>query len=176
MTALQSSSDLSSLIATPLIGLEHAGFSAAQAFLDVVREFGFAGANGNDWGSFRYVSIVLRRAHSPDASDLVVEIPLLSLIPLPMVEVRAAELEFDVSLLGFIECEEKASFDLELGAPQRNGTRVLPALHAAFASAGSRDPLMHIKLNVAPSAFPSGITTLLHLMKEAAHGSPKESA
>lgn len=174
MSTISTVTDFSALVAAPLVALEDAGFAAARAFLDVVREFGFVDAKGNDWGAFRYVSITLRRVQGPDASDLVVEIPLLSLIPLPLVELRAAELEFDVSLSGFIEQEPAAgpSFDLDHGSVfAAPATGMPPVLRGAFANPASHDPLMHVKLSVAPSAFPSGITNLLQLMKEATHGS-----
>jgi hypothetical protein len=167
--------DLSTLLAAPLIALEGAGFSAARAFLDVIREYGFVESDGDRWGAFRYVSLTMRRAQGGDGSDLVVEIPILSLIPLPLVEVKGAELEFNVRLQGFTDDDRPdhadGAFDLD------RGRRVFPEaatspprLLAGYAGHESREPSMHFKLTVAPSDFPAGITSLLKIMKEATHG------
>lgn len=179
MTGPVDRAELSTLFAAPLIALEEAGFSAARAFLDIVREYGFIQSEGDQWGAFRYVSLTLHRAQGGDGSDLVVEIPILSLIPLPLVEVKGAEMEFDVRLLGFSrtdrESDEDAgqsqSFDLVQGkVPPGPAAAPLKLLAGFAANHEARESLMHVKLTVAPSDFPAGITSLLKIMNEATHG------
>ena len=172
MTRTTNDTDLAAVFAAPLGALEVAGISAARTFLDVIREFGFTGGDGDDWGALRNVTLTMRRANG-DPTDFVVEIPILSLIPLPLVQLQGAELEFDVQLLGFAAGDPSPArpFDLEQGRETAATSTSPPVLRAAFAgSQDTSEPLMHVKLNVAPSDFPAGITSLLHLLKEATHG------
>jgi hypothetical protein len=164
---------LADVFAAPLIALEDAGFAAARAFLQVIREFGFIDTSGKDqWGALRFISLTLRHAHGGEPSEMVVDIPVLSLIPLPLLEVRKAQLEFDVRLLG-IPAEDvrtPAAFDFDQGRAAVEA-RSVPGFRAAFAgNADASDARMHVKLTVAPSNFPSGITNLLSLLKESTNG------
>ena len=100
----QTALSLYELIGAPLHALINAERQAAQATSEFIREVGFEGStNGSDedYGELRMLTFTFSR---PDPSrgenqQYEVQVPLLSLLPIPALQIKDAELEYYAKIL-----------------------------------------------------------------------------
>lgn len=183
--------ELGSLFAMPLVSVIEADVLAAKEFTRFLYDFGFVDdptkqdANSH-LGSLRTVTFSYKRPGANGSlEDAVVEIPLLSLVPLPLLQVTDAEFSFNVRVL---ETETAA-----LGAPppllpqsaeaaqpaESAPTASSPKVRAMLAQAPAADATsetnkrqsqldanMAVKLSMRQADVPAGISALLNLMSQ----------
>ena len=188
--------DLGSIFAAPLVSVIKADVLAAREFTGFLSSFGFVndgnGESGTHLGALKTVTFSYKRpGPNGELQDAVVEIPLLSLVPLPLLQVTDAEFTFNVHVL---ESDSGA-----LGAPpplvtppalrgQEGGENApqpppAPQVRAMLAPAPpattsdrpssqrSLDANMTVKLAMKQADVPAGISALLQLMGEAVNSS-----
>lgn len=180
--------ELGSLFAMPLVSVIEADVLAAKTFTNFLYDFGFvgdpehAGADGS-LGALRTVSFTYHRPTTTGTlEEAVVEIPLLSLVPLPLLQVTDAEFTFNVRVL------ESESGSIGPPPPLLESDAVPPGpvpqpkVRAMLAQAppqqnpdapASRqsdlDANMSVKLNMRQADVPAGISALLNLMGQSIH-------
>lgn len=97
--------NLQDLFSAPLQATIDADFEAARQFVRYIRRFGFqpspqsAANKGDDWGGLRMVAFGVERDRNGFPNTEVIRIPTLSMIPLPLLEVREADFRFAVRIL-----------------------------------------------------------------------------
>lgn len=159
---------LHQLLAAPIAELVRAEAIAATAFVDVVRSIGFTSAPTAEmpgqaeqspvlFGTLRMVSFQYSK-QGADGSivQMTMEVPLLSLIPLPIPVVQQAMFDFDVNM-STIASPTNSTDVLEPGDAQVQVT-LSPVQTGKGAAAGN---LMHVQLTVQKSDLPGGILNLL---------------
>jgi hypothetical protein len=92
------------IIAAPLTAIVDAGVIAAKATNDFIKSVGFhepKNKTGDEFGELRNISFVYTRNDAHDVpTQFRIEVPLLSIMPIPCIEVKSAEIEFSVNLVG----------------------------------------------------------------------------
>ena len=89
---------LEELIRAPLIATVQGDFYAAKSFVRYIREYGFTRANGDDFGHLRMVTFRYRT----EGGWSEVSVPLLSLVPLPLLQITDADFKYDIRILGAV--------------------------------------------------------------------------
>jgi|GEM_PF-5887956 len=158
------------LIGAPLLGFVQAEHQAAQATLEMVEQLGFEQTpTGRRIRTTRFFS----EKPGPDGQLQRVEhqIPTLTLLQIPMMQTKHAELEFGVKINDF----EMTAVQGELAGDAAQQGFMAPRRLQMKASLGrleqnqraAQNQLdMRVKLSIEPADFPNGITQLLRLMDE----------
>lgn len=179
--------DLGSLFAAPLVSVIEADVLAAQEFTRFLKEFGFIDDSGSGTdqhlGKLKTVTFTYKRPNpNGTLDDAVVEIPLLSLVPLPLLQVTEADFQFNVRILETETGGPTAPPPLlnaaqanqeQAPAEQRPRVRAMLAqapAPAADGDSGQRrnelDANMAVKLSMKQADVPAGISALLNLMSQ----------
>jgi Protein of unknown function (DUF2589) len=188
--------DLDKLFGAPLVSVIEADVLASREFARFITEYGFVGVtdgaqpSGTHLGELRTVSFSYKRpTGNGSLEDAVVEIPVLSLIPLPLLQVTDAEFAFNVRILDtdpggpgtpppLVEppkSDADAAQATPLPPPQRPRVRAMlaQAQPDAPADGGARrsemDANMSVKIAMKQSDVPAGIGALLNLMGQSIH-------
>ncbi len=165
---------LNQLIGAPLHAMIEAESQAAQATASFIRNFGFEstgkGNNGDDFGQLRMASF-RQESIGPDGRprSMQIDVPLLSLLPIPALQIKDAQLEFFVKIVDIQRAAPK-------GVPARE-VDDLPQLQPIdFKAAMGRDPAstrgrssemqMKVKINVQQADVPAGLSRLFNLMEQ----------
>jgi len=92
------------IIAAPLTAIVDAGVIAAKATNDFIKSVGFhepKNKTGDEFGELRNVSFTYTRNDADNVpTQFRIEVPLLSIMPIPCIEVKSADIEFSVNLVG----------------------------------------------------------------------------
>ena len=162
--------ELHQLLAAPLAALVRAEALAATALLDVIGQIGFqraTEATPEHLGALRMASFSYPR-QTPDGSvrTVTMELPLLSMIPLPLLAVKEGAFAFDVALTG-LHATSPAEIQGAGTLRELTLTVALPPTPAGGTTTPA-GPIMNVNLNVIRSDIPSGIINLLQVMNSGA--------
>jgi hypothetical protein len=178
--------DLGVLFSAPLVSVIEADVLASREFANFIRDYGFISSDdgsGSHFGALRTVTFTYNRPGANGLEEAVVEIPLLSLVPLPLLQVMDAEFTFNVRVL---------ESDTTLGAPpplvggsdqpaqspSSQAPRVRAMLAQAPSSSGTTsgaqsrselDANMAVRLSMKQADVPAGISALLNVMSQSIH-------
>lgn len=184
---------LEDLFAMPLLALIDADAYAAQSAYRFIREFGFErspDAPPDDLGTLRTITFTYQRTAPGGAPEIMsVTLPVLALIPLPLLTIKQAQLDFGIDVIG-VESEDEvqtgsqaltsatAMSQLERSRrpapPRLRGRLSRPAGSArgriepgSLTELGSMNVHMRVKVDVDQADMPEGIQQLLNLATEA---------
>jgi hypothetical protein len=201
--------DLDYLFSAPLIATIDADFLAATRFIEYVRRYGFKQLpHGDDehstqgdahFGRLRMVHFFYRRPithtepeYSVDYETVTVDIPLLSILPLPLLQVSDAQFDFDVLILGALapplpEKIPRLRDNAKDAAQAETADEVLspyPYKFRAMLAQGARpaegvrevsqpqvSANMKVRINMRQADVPAGISALFNIMGDALQGS-----
>jgi hypothetical protein len=183
------------LIGAPLYALVEAETYAAEATAQFIERVGFQRPAGGDperppedFGELRKVTFYQER-RGPDAEPATykVEVPLLSILPIPALQIKDAELEFAVKVIETISSEGAGSRPQAGGGsaaeerPEEGPAAKLiptPPRVDLKAQMGRSRPLgpgvqksqldmqVYIKIRVEQADVPAGLSRLFNLMEE----------
>ena len=186
------------LIGAPLLSFVQAEFQATQTTLEFIERLGFTGEGKN--GELGELKMMRFRQHQSDEQGrnkpVDVEIPLLSMVPIPIMQVKQADLEFELKITDYQEF--RGNGVLNNSAHSRRGdfkgsaqsdqqddpddfmSPNLLQMKAVMANSGGnsatkREAQMKVKLRLEPSDFPTGLSHLLELMDKGVKSSPVEN-
>jgi hypothetical protein len=174
---------LAQLIGAPIHALVDAEAQSAMATARFIRSVGFTGDSDGmgDLGSLQMARFK-RRRRSADGTeeDVEVQIPLLSMLPIPALQIKDAELDYTVKIIQTEALPQRQAEVNQLIKPQDAGPlREPPAtLRAAFAREprpGERrsvDMLVKMKLRIEQADMPGGLAQLLALASETSSQTP----
>jgi len=188
------------LIGAPLHALVDAEQQAAQATANYIREMGFLGpdeaVSEGDYGGLRMVRFQHeRRAPDGRRQSVRVEVPFLSMIPIPALQIRDAELEFLVKVVDIAsmpaqalpapaaegagdaapeaakksaEAAEAARKDPFLSKLERDRVQFRAALsrQPGPSSRGTLEMQIHMKIRVEQADVPAGMAKLFNLLEQ----------
>ena len=208
MATDQKGLSLFEIIGAPLHALVEAETHAARATAEFIRDFGFekvrSGAEEDaidDFGKLRTVTFIQeKRERSGEVVQYRIEVPLLSLVPIPALQIKDAELEFYVKILETIRTKVRQSVEPEkkaggegVGGGEEEGQKEKPsstkdtgsffpasqrvefkgALGRSYSGSEAKrslDMQVRVKINVEQADVPAGLAKLFHLMDQGIAG------
>jgi len=197
MTIEQTALSLYQLLGAPLYALIEAETYAANATADFIERMGFEHSDGageksawGDLGKLRTLTFMQeRRTSEGESASYKVEVPLLSILPVPALQIKEADLEFFVKIIDMISGSQPAAVKgtrkASAGkAPENDdmiptGSRHVPTPPrldmkamlgrgqpgAPGTAQTAFDMQVHIKIKVAQADVPGGLSRLFNLME-----------
>ncbi|MGD1879783.1 MAG: DUF2589 domain-containing protein [Kiloniellaceae bacterium] len=184
---------LAQLIGAPIHALVDAEAQSAMATARFIRAVGFtgpqagragdAGGGMGDLGALQMARFTRKRRNTDGSEeDVEVQIPLLSMLPIPALQIKDAQLDYTVKIVQTEALPQRQAEVNRLIAPQDSGPlREPPAtLRAAFARESrpgdrrSVDMLVKMKLRIEQADMPGGLAQLLALATESSRQSKLE--
>ena len=179
------------LIGAPLLSFVQAEFQATQTTLEFIERFGFTEDNSEgDLGKLKTFKFRQNTTNANGVSHPVdIEIPLLSMVPIPLMQVKEADLEFDLKITDCQSFSGNGKFNRDVTRQAKytkNDNEVvnrldfmspnLMQMKAVMANADNRttkqETQMKVKLRLAPSDFPTGLSHLLEIMDQGVTRTP----
>jgi hypothetical protein len=182
------------LIGAPLYALIDAERYSADATARFIEEIGFnpaplqpgQTANHEDLGELRTLKFIQERRDSTGAAaSYQVEVPLLSILPIPALQIKEAELEFFVKVVDMVAQEQttRSSQSSASGAEVETpgGTHsILPSseridmktmlgrgqANAPTSPKSAFDMQVRVKIKVGQADIPAGLSRLFNLMEQ----------
>jgi len=160
---------LDQLFYMPLKAVIDANTQASLAAIKIIREYGFENdKNSEHYGQLKMATFSYKYVgKNGQMQTMSVSIPFITLIPLPILEVKQAELDFSLKVLG----------QLDVAADKDEPGETSPNLLAVFEPDRSNSPMnlslganMNVNIKVGQSDLPGGIIQLLNLGQEATMG------
>ena len=160
---------LEQLFYMPLKAVIDANTLAALSAIDIIREYGFENDKSSEnYGKLKMVTFSYDYAGSGGhIQTMSISIPFITLIPLPILEVKHAEIDFSLKVLG----------QLDIEVNKNNSKEVSQNLLAVFAPEKSNQSMnlsleanMNVNIKVGQSDLPGGIIQLLNLGQAATIG------
>lgn len=158
------------LLGIPLVAMVEAEEQMILKSLEFIKTMGFGDDDveniGNDLelGSLRYVSFLYHTQNSDGGTTLHrMEIPLLSLIPIPLFEIKKMDVEFGVKVVQ-AGIQKNSSENRGMFQPEEYAE-----IYGSIAStqSPSRDQAKHMKVKMLleQSDLPAGISQILEQLK-----------
>jgi len=178
------------LIGAPLYALIDAERYSADATARFIKEVGFDPAraeegqpsNREDFGELRTLKFIQERRDSTGASaSYQVEVPLLSILPIPALQIREAELEFFVKIVDMVAKDQTTSTSQATSSTAKVGTQsILPEperidlktmlgrgqANAPTSPKSAFDMQVRVKIKVGQADIPAGLSRLFNLMEQ----------
>lgn len=160
---------LEQLFYLPLKAVIDANTLAALSAINIIREYGFENdKNSENYGKLKMVTFSYDYAGpGGHIQTMSISIPFITLIPLPILEVKQAEIDFSLKVLGQLDIEVNKNDSTEVSqnllavfAPEKSNQSVNLSLEAN----------MNINIKVGQSDLPGGIIQLLNLGQGATIG------
>lgn len=165
---------LTQLIGAPIRALVEAEAQAAMATANFIRSVGFVqdgSGNFGKLGDLQMASFLRKRRNAQGEEETVeVQIPLLTMLPIPALQIRDAELEYTVKILDteLSRSDSPAAQQASaLGMPDVPATlRATLARDTRSEHRRSLDMLVKMKVNIEQSDMPAGLAKLLSISAE----------
>ncbi|MTI32113.1 DUF2589 domain-containing protein, partial [Xanthovirga aplysinae] len=164
------------LIGAPLHALVEAEVQAVQSSLQYILTHGFE-QNGEEegYGKLKMLTFTHKGTNS-NGQEVIKEtsIPLLTLLPIPLLSIKNAELEFNLKVTDF-KRESLSPLNKTYGKKDLEQDRALSPDRIGFSATmgvnsrentSSTDYQIRVKMNVEQSDMPSGLSKLLGLVEE----------
>ncbi len=154
------------ILAGPMLALIQADTIAAQASAEFIENVGFVngGANGN-FGDMRMITFTYQKQNIGDPPETVtLQVPLLSLIPIPLLQVREADIDFGIEITD-TQSSGLAQSHLRTSAGNLtylDGNRT--AMQAILREQTDTHIQMKMKVTFAQADIPSGLSRLFQVM------------
>lgn len=168
---VQSTMSLANLFAMPLKALVDADAYTAQSFAQFVQTYGFEADPKGGTRKLRMVSFTYKTTNMQgQIQNMVLEVPLLSLIPLPSLSIQDAQITFGVEVIGAL-ADPTALRAPPMAATATDDSRMMVRMARGAAGPGP-DPTpttrtdMHVTINIKQSDLPDGILQLLNRMSQ----------
>lgn len=150
------------LIGSPLVAMINAETLAARASAEFLESVGFVrerGTREDSFGRLRTVTFTYRK-QDVNGKDVVeeIELPLMSLLPIPLLQIKDATLEFNLKVTDITEEDSKV----------RRGDKwvVLKGAYATDKGGSGKTETgvdLKVKINVVQSDLPVGLTKLFQV-------------
>jgi hypothetical protein len=162
--------DLKQLIAAPLVATLEADAMTTQGYVNFLKEVAFEPGEKGGLGKLRTFTFQYNQNDKNGRTLKKVEIPVISLIPIPLLQIKEATFHFDIKILDSVteHSEQEFSFSRENETQEESKT----AFRAALApqqgkSSGTKDNSltanMKIQVVMQQADMPAGLANLLSL-------------
>jgi len=193
------------LLGAPLYALIEAETYAAEATARFIERVGFEvtgrtaedGSPSRDLGQLRTLSFQQERRDTQGrATSYKVEVPLLSILPIPAMQIREAELEFFVKIVDMVQARQTRKTSGREAHPEAEPDEAAPAERGSITDSGridfkttmgrgrlggeegSRSGLdmqVLIKIKVEQADTPAGLSRLFNLMEQSISSTPVQT-
>lgn len=174
--------DLKQLIAAPLIATLEADAMTTAGYIDFLKEVAFEAGENGGLGKLRTFTFQYHQSDSGGKMLKTVEIPVISLIPIPLLQIKEATFDFDIRILDSVteQTEREFSFDGENEKPDNNENKM--SIRAALAPQSGKSnetkdssltANMKVHVVMQQADMPAGLANLLSL---SAHNMSIENA
>lgn len=166
---------ISELLGAPMAAIVQAEGIAARATADFIKEVGFTGVSDNidgDYGTIRNVTFSYERIKADGSTEIArLSVPLLTIIPIPSIQVAEAEIEFDLAMTQ-PESSANPKSDSKLGNLSSFKALQLKAVFAKKTNPPPNAPVtstsnMNVKIRLAQSELAVGMVQLLNILDSA---------
>lgn len=169
--------ELKDLISGPLVATIDADSISARRYLNYLLELAFESYDKEtgEVGKLRTLDFTYGSRDVGGSRMQRVSIPLLTLVPLPLLQVKEADFDFDIQIVDAVSSDKDATFSLKNGASDDTGDvpegvklRVSMAAASAEGSVKSTTQQsltanMKVKVKMQQADMPGGLSNLLHL-------------
>ncbi|MCD7969066.1 MAG: DUF2589 domain-containing protein [Alistipes sp.] len=164
--------DLEQLIAAPLVATLKADTMMTASYVEFLREVAFESDGSGNLGKLRTFSFKYEQNDRDGKGFKSVQVPVISLIPIPLLQIKEAKFDFDIRILDSVTetTEREFSFERENHSPAENDDRmsVRATLSPQSGKASkTKDASMsaNMKVNVVmkQADMPAGLANLLSL-------------
>lgn len=170
--------ELRELIAGPLLATIDADSLSSRRYLDLLLELAFEKDSAGKLEKLRMLTFSYDRHERGECRTQQVRLPLLSLLPLPLLQVEEADFDFDIRIIDAFTEEREAAFSLKEGRMKQPDTgdsaSVRPKLRVALTpssgtcnthsnTAQRLDAGMKVRVRMRQSGIPGGLANLLNL-------------
>jgi len=169
--------ELQQLIAGPLVATIEADALSAQKYLHYVLGVAFESYDPQtgETGKLRMLTFSYNEQDGDRVERRVVNVPLLTLIPLPLLQIREADFDFDIKILDALYEKADERFSAEQGravnrnaagggfkmraslAPQQSDVRRTGELRQSLSAN------MKVRVKMRQADMPAGMSNILHL-------------
>lgn len=169
--------ELQQLIAGPLVSTIEADALSSRRYLEMLQLIAFEDATvGNSTVKrLRTIKFSYQETNVSGNRTKVVSIPLVTLLPLPLLQIKEADFDFDINILDAISSSIDDTFDygegrIEKGEPSARPYRLRASLAAKVGSSSasenseqrlSANMKVHVKMRQAD--VPAGLANMLRL-------------
>lgn len=154
------------ILAGPMLAMIQADTIAAQASAEFIENVGFVnGTQNGNFGQMRMITFTYQKQNIGEpAETITLKVPLLSLIPIPLLQVREAEIDFGVEI---IDMQSSGPAQSHLRTASGNlsyldGNRT--AMDVILREQRDTHIQMKMKVHFAQADIPSGLSRLLQVM------------
>ena len=162
---------LAQLIGAPISALVDAEAQSAMATARFIRQVGFTG-HGDDMhelGDLQMARFRQTRLEGGQPRTMAVEIPLLSMLPIPAMQIRDAELDYTVRIVQTETTQSEAELTKMRQTPDGEPMATLRASFARDRRPDDRrttDMLLKMKVRIEQADMPDGLAKLLAVSTE----------
>lgn len=165
---------LHQLISAPLVATLEADAMTTHSYIDFLREIAFDGDTGSDksgLGKLRTFTFQYTQSEGGKRILKSVQIPVISLIPIPLLQIKEAVFDFEIKILDAISevKEDSYSFDAQPTDDSENNSVSMRAALAPQSGSSknqkdhSQTANMKVKVVMHQADMPSGLANLLSL-------------
>ncbi len=163
---------LAQLIGAPISALVDAEAQSAIATERFIRSVGFTGGTERgELGDLQMARFTRKQLEGETVSDVEVQIPLLSMLPIPALQIRDAELDYTVRIVQTEEMQSAPFHDIK-GLRNTPDDEPIARLRGSFARESRpgdhrrTDMLVKMKVRMEQADMPDGLAKLLALSSE----------
>lgn len=166
---------LHQIVGAPLLAIVEGQAQSAQATAEFIERVGFnpkEGAAENEIGDLRMVTFTFQKPNvDGELQTYKMELPLLSLVPIPSIEVKEADLEFNIKIADTQTTQVRSQLaDGETGGDDwfsRNRVEFRATMGKMDASESRKtDIQMKVKMKLERGDVPAGVQQLFQVMDQ----------
>lgn len=168
--------ELKDLISGPLVATIDADTISARRYLNYLYELAFESYNSQtgEVGNLRNLQLKYKCMDSGVMKEQNVSIPLLTLVPLPLLQVKEADFDFDIQIIDAISADRNATFSLtnkqDEEAETNDGVKLRVTMAPSSGTVEERSSRnrnltanMKVKVKMQQADMPGGLSNLLFL-------------
>lgn len=170
--------ELKDLISGPLVATIDADTISSRRYLKYLFELAFESYDeeSGEVGDMRTLNFTYMSRDINGARMQRVSIPLLTLVPLPLLQVKEADFDFDIQIIDAVSQDAGATFSLKNAMEGKEeplsgeGTKLRVSLSPASVDASSKSSVqqsltanMRVKVKMRQADLPGGVANLLNL-------------
>lgn len=168
---------ISQLIAAPMVAMVEGETIAANATKEFIETVGFTKQGNNDaiLGEMRMVTFSYKRRNplTDQIDDMSLSVPLLSLFSIPLLQIQNAEIEFglDITTKPVVNNSSNSRFKKMQKKVEMYG--MLRGTSGNLDTAVDAKIQMKVKINIAQSDIPIGLSKIFQVMDTSVTGKEK---
>lgn len=170
--------ELKDLISGPLVATVDADSISARRYLNYLFELAFESYDKEtgEVGKLRTFDFTYKTQDVNGTHTQRISIPLLTLVPLPLLQVKEADFDFDIQIIDAVSADTNATFSLKNGTQPpaetdaSEGVKLRVSMASGKVDGTTKSSVqqgltanMKVKVKMQQADMPGGLSNLLHL-------------